>query len=146
MKTRFAYLIPLVSLFFACQKPIPPQEVWLTDPKSGILFQPVKQSQAPIDSGLTITIDAETTYQQMDGFGFTLSQGSAKHLLSMSDSARAALLQELFGDGEKDIRINYLRLAVAASDLNEFPFSYNDLEDSLATDPELENFSLSYDT
>ena len=82
----------------------------------------------------------------MDGFGFTLSQGSAKHLLSMSDSARAALLQELFGDGEKDIRINYLRLAVAASDLNEFPFSYNDLEDSLATDPELENFSLSYDT
>lgn len=146
MKTRFAYLLPLVSLFFACQKPIPPQEVWLTDPKSGILFQPVKQSQAPIDSGLTITIDAETTYQQMDGFGFTLSQGSAKHLLSMSDSARRALLQELFGDGEKDIRINYLRLAVAASDLNEFQFSYNDLEDSLATDPELENFSLSYDT
>lgn len=146
MKNRLAYLIPITALFFACQKPIPPQEVWLTDPKSGILFQPVKQSQAPIDSGLTITIDAETTYQQMDGFGFTLSQGSAKHLLSMSDSARAALLQELFGDGEKDIRINYLRLAVAASDLNEFPFSYNDLEDSLATDPELENFSLSYDT
>jgi glucosylceramidase len=52
----------------------------------------------------------------------------------------------LFGDGENDIRISYLRLAVAASDLNEFPFSYNDLEDSLATDPALQNFSLSYDT
>lgn len=82
----------------------------------------------------------------MEGFGFTLSQGSAKHLLAMSDSSRARLLQELFGKGEKDIRISYLRLSVAASDLNEFPFSYNDLEDSLATDPALENFSLSYDT
>ena len=82
----------------------------------------------------------------MDGFGFTLSQGSAQHLLQMSDSARNSLLQELFGNGEKDIRINYLRLSVAASDLNEFPFSYNDLADSLAVDPNLENFSLSYDT
>lgn len=146
MKTRLAYLIPILALFFACHKPIPPQEVWLTDPKSEILFQKIKQSQAPLDTALTITVDTETTYQQMDGFGFTLSQGSAQHLLAMSDSARSALLQELFGSGETDVRINYLRLAVAASDLNEYPFSYNDLEDSLATDPQLENFSLSYDT
>ncbi|NVK51184.1 MAG: glucosylceramidase, partial [Cyclobacteriaceae bacterium] len=53
---------------------------------------------------------------------------------------------ELFGSGQSDIRISYLRLSVAASDLNEFPFSYDDLEDSTGTDPDLENFSLSYDT
>jgi glucosylceramidase len=82
----------------------------------------------------------------MDGFGFTLSQGSASHLLAMSDSARQSVLQELFGSGEKDIRISYLRLAVAASDLNAFPFSYNDLKDPRATDPTLSQFSLSYDT
>jgi glucosylceramidase len=82
----------------------------------------------------------------MDGFGFTLSQGSAQHLLAMSDSARKSSLQELFGSGENDIRISYLRLAVAASDLNEFPFSYNDLVDSKGTDPSLSRFSLSYDT
>ena len=82
----------------------------------------------------------------MDGFGFTLSQGSASHLLAMSDSARKSVLQELFGTGEKDIRISYLRLAVAASDLNAFPFSYNDLKDPRATDPTLSQFSLSYDT
>jgi glucosylceramidase len=64
----------------------------------------------------------------------------------MSDSARQSVLQELFGSGEKDIRISYLRLAVAASDLNAFPFSYNDLKDPRATDPTLSQFSLSYDT
>jgi glucosylceramidase len=82
----------------------------------------------------------------MDGFGFTLSQGSASHLLAMSKSARKSVLQELFGTGEKDIRISYLRLAVAASDLNAFPFSYNDLKDPRGTDPSLSQFSLSYDT
>lgn len=94
----------------------------------------------------TITIDIESRFQSMDGFGFTLSQGSAQHILQMSDSARNSLLLELFGNEANSIRINYLRLSVAASDLNEFPFSYNDLEDSMAVDPELENFSLSYDT
>jgi len=82
----------------------------------------------------------------MDGFGFTLSQGSASHLLSMSDSARQSILQELFGSGANDIRISYLRLAVAASDLNAFPFSYNDLKDPKESDPTLSQFSLSYDT
>lgn len=145
-KSQFL-LAACVATFFGCQKPLETtQEYWLTDPKSGILFQKVQQDHFSEDSIPEIRIDSETTYQAMDGFGFTLSQGSAKHLLSMSDSARTSILQELFGSGEQDIRVNYLRLAVAASDLNEFPFSYNDLADSLATDPELENFSLSYDT
>jgi glucosylceramidase len=120
---------------------------WLTDPKSGILFQ--KQSAIAATTGEPteqISLYPDSTYQSMDGFGFTLSQGSASHLLSMSDSARKSILQELFGSGENDIRISYLRLAVAASDLNAFPFSYNDLKDPKASDPKLSQFSLSYDT
>ena len=143
--TRLSFLLPVI-LLFSCQEPAPLQEYWLTDPKAGVLFESIKEEQSPKDSTLLLLVDSETTYQTMDGFGFTLSQGSAKHLLAMSDSARLALLQELFGNGEKDIRTSYIRLPVAASDLNEFPFSYNDLSDSTAADPELENFSLSYDT
>ncbi len=143
--TRLSFLLPVI-LLFSCQEPAPLQEYWLTDPKAGVLFESIKEEQSPKDSTLLLLVDSETTYQIMDGFGFTLSQGSAKHLLAMSDSARLALLQELFGNGEKDIRTTYIRLPVAASDLNEFPFSYNDLSDSTATDSELENFSLSYDT
>lgn len=141
-------LLSLLALFccFSCTKPQEPIGFWLTDPEKAILFQKQTEAQPVSDTELKVIIDPETSFQRMDGFGFTLSQGSAKHLLGMSDAARTLLLQELFGNGENDIRISYLRLAVAASDLNEFPFSYNELEDSLATDPALENFSLSYDT
>lgn len=143
---KITHLIFLCFALISCAQKESIGEFWLTDPKAGVLFQAQLGASEQIDSEKVITIDPETTYQTMEGFGFTLSQGSAKHLLSMSDSARSALLEELFGNGEKDIRTSYIRLAVAASDLNEFPFSYNDLSDSLATDPELENFSLSYDT
>ena len=138
-------LLLLLSFGYSAKAQAP--SFWLTDPKSGILFQ----KQADPNSGLglptaEISLYPDSTYQSMDGFGFTLSQGSATHFLAMSDSARKAALQELFGDGEKDIRISYLRLSVAASDLNAFPFSYNDLKDPKGTDPTLSQFSLSYDT
>jgi glucosylceramidase len=138
-------LLLLLSFGYSAKAQAP--SFWLTDPKSGILFQ--KQADSNSDLGLPtaeISLYPDSTYQSMDGFGFTLSQGSATHFLAMSDSARKAALQELFGDGEKDIRISYLRLSVAASDLNAFPFSYNDLKDPKGTDHTLSQFSLSYDT
>lgn len=135
----------LLSFGFSAKGQAP--SFWLTDPKAGILFQQ-QTTSSPNRASVSHTIEVwtDSTYQTIDGFGFTLSQGSAIHLLAMSDSARKAALQELFGQGEKDIRISYLRLAVAASDLNEFPFSYNDLKDPKGTDPTLSQFSLSYDT
>ena len=146
MPMRSTLLLCLLLAFGFSAKAQTPT-FWLTDPKSGILFQ--KQPSTSTTDGKPteeITLYTDSTFQTMDGFGFTLSQGSASHLLSMSDSARQSILQELFGSGENDIRISYLRLAVAASDLNAFPFSYNDLEDPKGTDPTLSQFSLSYDT
>jgi len=146
MPTRATLLLCLLlALGFSVKGQTP--SFWLTDPKSGILFQ--KQPAQNDVSGVPtakINLYPDSTFQSMDGFGFTLSQGSASHLLAMSDSARKSILQELFGSGERDIRISYLRLAVAASDLNAFPFSYNDLKDPKGTDPSLSQFSLSYDT
>ncbi len=146
MPTRSTLFFCLLLAFGFSAKGQTPS-FWLTDPKVGVLFQ--KQVEPSSGSGLAtaqINLYPDSTFQSMDGFGFTLSQGSASHLLAMSDSARKSVLQELFGTGEKDIRISYLRLSVAASDLNAFPFSYNDLKDPLATDPLLSQFSLSYDT
>ncbi|WP_026968251.1 glycoside hydrolase family 30 protein [Algoriphagus terrigena] len=141
-------ILPLLFLAacLGCAKERHPIDLWLTDPKANVLFQKQTEPQEVTDSELTLTVDSETIFQPIDGFGFTLSQGSAKHLLGMGEKPRAALLEELFGKKEDNIRISYLRLSVAASDLNEFPFSYDDLEDSLATDPELLQFSLSHDT
>ncbi|MBC2838305.1 glucosylceramidase [Robiginitalea sp. SC105] len=96
-------------------------------------------------SAIPLSIDTAQTLQTMDGFGFTLTGGSALNLQRMSDGARAALLQELFGNGPGDIGISYLRLSVGASDLDEYPWSYDDLRAG-ETDPELARFSLGYDT
>lgn len=140
-------LLPLFTLLFgACSQVGFDANVWLTDPSSEILFE--EQSKISFTkssfSGHVIEINPEITYQEMDGFGFTLTQGSAKHLLGMTDEARAALLQELFGNGDNDIRINYLRLSIAASDLNESVFSYHDLAEG-EEDPLLEKFDLGPD-
>ncbi len=150
MLKKSLLILSFSLLAISCATPSQEVEFWLTDPSQDIKFQiqdpldflPEEKSKSTIEK---ILINPETTYQEIDGFGFTLSQGSALHLLGMSESARNALLEELFGTGTNQIGISYLRLAVAASDLNERPFSYDDLEDSLAIDLELKNFDLGPD-
>ncbi|MEN2282478.1 glycoside hydrolase family 30 beta sandwich domain-containing protein [Algoriphagus sp. SE2] len=144
------FFIVCTLLFSSCKETPHEVEFWLTDPGQNIKLerqkplgiQEDKNSLLPL---VEISIDPKSTFQEMDGFGFTLSQGSAKHLLGMSESVRKALLEELFGINSDQIGISYLRLSVAASDLNERPFSYDDLNDSLATDPELKYFDLGPD-
>ena len=80
----------------------------------------------------------------MDGFGFALNGGSAMHLFNMNRSSRLALLNELFGNNENSIRTSYLRISIGASDLDEYPFSYNDLPAG-ETDIGMDNFDLGYD-
>lgn len=91
----------------------------------------------------TIVIQPETSYQEMDGFGYTLTGGSAKHLFLMDDDKRAAILKELFSATE-GIGVSYLRLSLGASDLDEQIFSYHNLKEGEA-DPELKQFDLGYD-
>src|SRR5690606_35956757 len=54
-------------------------------------------------------------------------------------------LEEMFSREESAIGINFLRLSIGASDLDEKVFSYADLPEG-QTDPELKHFSLAYDT
>lgn len=113
--------------------------------KEKLLEKQIVKPGGPISGAPTITIDTSTTYQTMDGFGFTLNGGSAMLLQKMSAPARAGLLKELFGKDSTSIGINYLRLSVGASDLDEMTWSYNDLPAG-ETDVALQRFSLGYDT
>lgn len=92
-----------------------------------------------------ILIDTLQKFQTIDGFGFTLTGGSALLIQQMEPKARKALLQELFGQSTNAISISYLRISVGASDLSETVFSYNDLAAG-ETDTLLNQFSLSRDT
>lgn len=122
-------------------------EIWLTMPDKSALFEKGDE-RLPFDSRLnlnpTIEVDTAQTYQIIDGFGYTLTGGSALHINSMEDASRLALLRELFSTGGNSIGISYLRLSIGASDLDEKPFSYNDLPAG-ETDLEMKKFSLAPD-
>ncbi|WP_269686619.1 glycoside hydrolase family 30 protein [Flavobacterium lacustre] len=91
-----------------------------------------------------IEVDDTQTFQTVDGFGFTLTGGSAEVINQLNATKKQELLQELFGADENAIGISYLRISIGASDLNATPFTYNDLPIG-QTDVNLEQFSLAPD-
>jgi len=119
-------------------------EVWLSDPANNILF--TKQSEKlqfskAATEGTTIEIDPSQTFQSIDGFGWCLTGGSARLLNQMDKSERASLLKELFSTEGNGMGSSYLRISIAASDLSDSVFSYNDLSAG-QTDVNMEKFSL----
>ena len=124
-------------------------DVWLTNSDRSALFaeQPEKIPFTDFKGargGAVIVIDDRQTFQQVDGFGFALTGGSAELLIKMNPAELTKILRELFASDENNIGVSYLRLSIGSSDLNSFVFSYNDLPDG-ETDYELKKFNLSQD-
>lgn len=108
------------------------------------------QQQAPLKFGkvannyLNVDVNTSQTFQSIDGFGYSLTGGSAMLLHGLPSAQRATLLRELFGSDEKSISVSYLRISIGASDLDPEVFSYNDLPVG-QTDVDLEKFSIDRD-
>ncbi|MGI4865199.1 MAG: glycoside hydrolase family 30 protein [Janthinobacterium lividum] len=129
--------------------PAAPSQVaqWLTMPDKSVLFARQKVSlvfAAATNSDPTIVVDTTQTFQTMDGFGYTLTGGSAYALSQMAASNRAALLKELFAIDSTSLGVSYLRISIGASDLNDQVYTYDDMP-GVQTDPTLANFSLNAD-
>lgn len=121
---------------------------WITKgDKSALLQKQTAQLSfgAASNSYPTITVDSTQIFQTIDGFGYTLTGGSAFLINRLAAGAKASLLQELFGKNENSIGISYLRVSIGASDLSAEVFSYDDMPAG-QTDINLQNFSLSKDT
>ncbi len=127
--------------------PTLPVRVWTTSGSgANLLYSKTIDFAAGRDDRFpTITIDSAKTFQSVDGFGWTLTGGSALLLHAMPAAERATLLEDFFGKKEGSIGASYLRLSIGASDLDPEVFSYDDLP-SGQTDPSLAHFSLSKDT
>jgi len=136
--------IALLSGCSSASKKTTGAQLWVTMPDKTLLLQEQPFSNNPSTANVKLNIDTAKTYQIMDGFGFTLTGGSALHISKMSAPARAKLLQEIFGTGMNDIGSSYIRISVGASDLDEKVFSYNDLAEG-ETDLNLTKFDLGYD-
>src|SRR5476649_1996812 len=119
-------------------------EGWVTRDANSLLqpMQPVAFSRSvPRDALPTIEIDDRRTFQPIEGFGFSLTGGSAYLLAGLAAADRADLLQELFGSTEASVGLSCLRLSVGASDLGWRSYSYWDLDPG-TLDPDLAHFNL----
>lgn len=106
--------------------------VWRTSADQSFLFQQETNDLRFTDHANdfpVVTVDAGQTYQVIDGFGFSLTGGSAMLIARLPASDRSLLLRELFLPDGNGIGISFLRLSIGASDLSERCFTYNDNPD-----------------
>jgi glucosylceramidase len=122
--------------------------LWLTNADRSALFahqsEPLRfqktSSALPV-----IEVNDKQKYQSMDGFGFALTGGSAQLLMRMDAAQRNDLLKQLFGTGDGEIGVSYLRISIGSSDMNDHAFTYDDLPPG-ETDPSLTKFALGPDS
>ena len=98
-----------------------------------------------VSSGRVITVNDATLYQQMDGFGASLTDSSAWVVWNkLSASQQTMLMQELFSPSN-GIGVSFLRQPMGASDFSASGnYSYDDVP-SGQTDPDLTKFSVAHD-
>jgi glucosylceramidase len=150
MKNKLLLIVTFVTISFTAYSQNTSKlhvESWVTNADRSALFQ--KQTDSIFfgtsrGGGATIIIDETQQYQEIDGFGYAITGGSAELLMKMSPAARKKILNEVFAVNDNNIGVSYLRLSIGSSDLNSFTFSYNDLKENEA-DFELKKFSLSQD-
>ncbi|MBL7816586.1 MAG: glucosylceramidase [Saprospiraceae bacterium] len=149
---KYSLLAALCFLTLNCSKKVNKNRqtasqitVWLTKSDQTALLQ--KQNTPLVfgpetNSFPTIKVDETTRFQTMDGFGYTLTGGSADVINRMKSADKAALLQELFSPNQ--MAISYLRISIGASDLHATSFTYDDVPKG-ETDTALKYFSLDKD-
>jgi glucosylceramidase len=160
IKIVTVFICLLFLLSFSCSKkstgnggnnpPPPPSPVLTNDVEFWLTYQSSllqKQSGTlgfgtAANSDPFIDVDSTQTFQTVDGFGYTLTGGSAFVINRLTAAEKTNLLQELFGNGSNSIGVGYLRISIGASDLDASVFTYDDMLLG-QTDINLVNFSLS---
>ena len=152
-KVMVYILLIVASAFGACStrqdvepNPIPKANYFTTSFDKTLLLSSSTIQMGDGDILLpAIKVDTQTTFQTIDGFGYTLTGGSAYLIEKMEATSRDKLIKELFGCDEGENCVNYLRISLGASDLSETFFTYDEMPAG-QTDPTLAQFNLSRDT
>ena len=120
-------LVLLLSLPLFC---FSQTETFLSLPKQKSFFQKTENLYSDFN-GAKITVHPEQSFQSIDGFGFTLTGGSAQLIQQLEPTKRAALLQALFGKNG----ISVISIGVGATDLDATVFSYEDKPKKFSLEP-----------
>lgn len=118
--------------------------LYVTHGDKSVLFRKSNEALAFSGTGnasTTIEVDSTQTFQSIDGFGYTLTGGSATLLNSLPAITLDPLLKELFLWDSTNIGVSYLRISIGASDLSDSTFSYDDMPAG-GTDVNLTHFTI----
>ncbi|MEH2349097.1 MAG: glycoside hydrolase family 30 beta sandwich domain-containing protein [Nostoc sp.] len=119
-------------------------EVWLSVPNTSTMLVRQTDIYFAAESGVNnycIIIDEDTQYQQIDGFGGSLTDASCWLLkYKLTDQKRAEVMEDLFG--QSGINISLLRQPIGASDFSWEAWTFDDTTNN-TDDWSLNNFSLS---
>ncbi|GLY30483.1 RICIN domain-containing protein [Kineosporia sp. NBRC 101731] len=98
--------------------------VWLTTPdRTNLLARQAAVPFGTAGSGPVITVDPETTYQSMVGFGASFTDSAAYNVFT--STARDTVMKKLF-DPDSGIGLSFLRQPLGASDYSRSFYTYDD--------------------
>lgn len=131
------YFVIMISFIKMNAQTVTP---WITSGDQTKLLQQQASVSFGTNSGTnpsTVTINAGTTYQTMDGFGYTLTEGSCEVISGMAATQQNQLLNDLYNPAT-GLNANVVRISIGASDLSSSSYSYNET----SGDVNMNNFSL----
>src|ERR1700744_2621653 len=118
--------------------------IWETTSDKSKLLAPQTSVNFAADAGTnstTITVDENTTYQTIDGFGYCLTGGSASLINGLGPNQNT-FLTDIFSTASGHVGSSFVRITIGASDLSSSDFTYVDMP-SGQTDVNLTHFSIS---
>ena len=98
---------------------------WVTNANQSALLQQQAAVNFAPGSGPTVSVNAATTYQTIDGYGFCLTEGSAEAISALNTAQQDNLLNEFFNT-TTGMGNSIVRISIGASDLSSSSYSYND--------------------
>lgn len=127
------------------QPTTPGAQIWVTTPDRSRLLS--RDPDAPISAHDTpsstthIDVDTAVAYQEMVGFGASITDASAWLIQNrLSSAQREALLHDLFDRGT-GIGLGFVRLTIGASDFSRTHYTLDDMPPG-ETDARIERFSI----
>ncbi|MDX8147656.1 discoidin domain-containing protein [Lentzea sp. BCCO 10_0061] len=142
-----ALVVGLTAVPTAEASSAPQVRVWVTTPdRAELMHERPRVTFGTSESAHpTIVVDPDRRYQEIDGFGASITDSSAELLAGLPPAARADTMRKLF-DPTSGIGVSFLRQPVGSSDFTAAKehYTYDDVPAG-QTDFPLRNFSVRHD-
>nr|WP_289070810.1 glycoside hydrolase family 30 beta sandwich domain-containing protein [uncultured Blautia sp.] len=100
-------------------------------------------SELDRDSGIIVNVNADKTYQNIEGFGAAITESTAHNLYLLPEEERNSIMKKCF-DAEEGLGLSFLRQPLGGSDFVREYYSYDEMPEG-EEDYELTHFSIEHD-